>query len=147
MNLQVSGYALGTQAAFIDRKIVTRFEANDMVVFDQKIHAALNGAVRAVCWHYFVDHSICTPTAVRRVVQMRTVHFDYLFEILDFAHVSIFRLMAALNPRPLEYAGVLLWQRSVSQPANDTLATRTVVLPNASITHVVVKAEFFHDCF
>jgi hypothetical protein len=147
MNLQVSGYAFGAQTAFIDGKIVPWLEADDMIVFDKKIHAALHPAVWAVCRHNFVYHTVRTPTAVRRVVQMWTVGFDYLFEMLDFAHASIFRLVAALNPRPLKYPCLLLRQRGIRQPTYDSLAARTVILPNASITHLVVKAEFFYDCF
>ena len=81
MNLQVSGYAFGTQPAFIDRKIVAWLETDDMIVFDQKIHAALHRAVRAMCRHDFVYHAVRTPTAVRRVMQMWTEGLDDLFEI------------------------------------------------------------------
>ena len=89
MNLQVSGYAFGAQTAFIDGKIVSWLEADDMIVFHQKIHAALHRAVRAVCRHDFVYHAVRTPAVVRRIVKMWTEDFNYLFEMLDLAHKLI----------------------------------------------------------
>src|SRR5215217_2206034 len=145
MNLQVSRHSLGTQTAFVHREIVARLKPNNMIVFDQQIHAALHGAVRAMGWHNSVYHTIRTPPAVRRVMQVWTVSLDYLFEILYFTHASIFRLVATLNARPLKYASILLWQRGICQPTYDSLAARTVVLPDVSITHLVIKAEFLHD--
>src|SRR5688500_1962364 len=86
VDLQVSGYAFWAQAAFVDRKIVAWLETDDVIVLYQQVHAALHSAIRAVGRHHFVDQSICAPASVRRIVQMRTVGFDYLFQILYLAH-------------------------------------------------------------
>jgi len=37
-------------------------------------------------WYYFVDHAICTPSAVRRIMQVRTELFDNLIQVFDSAH-------------------------------------------------------------
>ena len=91
MNLQVGRYALGTEAAFINREIVTRLETYDVIVLDQKIHAALHRAIRTVRWYNSIYHAIRAPASVRRIMQMRTKGFDDLSEILYLAHKSISR--------------------------------------------------------
>lgn len=60
-----------------------------MIVLDQQIHAALDRTVWAVCGHNFVYYAIRSPAAVRRIMQMRSVGFDDLFEILYLAHKLI----------------------------------------------------------
>jgi hypothetical protein len=37
-------------------------------------------------WHHAIDHAIRTPSAVRRVMQMRAIRCDDLFQIFDSAH-------------------------------------------------------------
>jgi hypothetical protein len=57
-----------------------------MIIFHQQIHAALHGAIGAVSWHDFVDDAISPPSAVRRVVKMRTILCEDLIEMFDSAH-------------------------------------------------------------
>src|SRR5215510_1230291 len=89
MNLQVSGYAFWTKSPFINRKVVSRFKSDHVVVSDEQIHPALHGAIRTVRRHDLVDDPIGLPAFVRRVMQMRTVLADDLVEILDSAHKSL----------------------------------------------------------
>src|SRR4051812_23901144 len=61
MYLQVGRHALRAEAAFVDGKIIARLEADDVVVLDQKIHAALHRAVGAMCGHDAVYDAVCAP--------------------------------------------------------------------------------------
>src|SRR5438034_9312907 len=114
MNLQVGRYTLWTQTAFVDGKIVARLESNYGIAFDQQIHAALHGTVRAMRGHDLVDHAIGAPAAIRRIMQMRSKGFNDLFEIFDLAHSSVLSIVAAVNAGTLKYSGVLLRQRGIS---------------------------------
>jgi hypothetical protein len=86
MRLQVSGHALGTKTSLVDRKIVTRLKADELVFFDEQIHPALYGAVRTMRRDDFVDGAISLPTVDGRIVEVRTVLLDYPFEVLYFTH-------------------------------------------------------------
>ena len=72
VNLQVCGNALGTKAAFVNRKIVSRLESDDLLILDKQVHAALDAAVRAVCRHDAVYFSIRKPAVGRGIVKMRS---------------------------------------------------------------------------
>src|SRR5262245_7705903 len=89
VNLQISCDAFGAKPALVHRKVITRLETDDVIVLHQQIHTALNRAVRTVRRHDSVDHAICTPTIMRRVVEMRPKLFYDLFEIADLAHALL----------------------------------------------------------
>src|SRR5436309_15929151 len=86
MHLKISGDAFRTESPFINGKIVTRLNTDNMVPLHKKIHAALYSAVRTMRRHNFVYHSICSPSTIRCIVQMRSVFVDDLIEMFDFAH-------------------------------------------------------------
>src|SRR5678816_2785099 len=86
MDLEVSRYSFRTQAPFVDGKVVTRLHAHNVIVFDQQIHTALHRAIRTVSGHDAIDHAISTPTIMRRVMQMRTIRLDDLFQMFDSTH-------------------------------------------------------------
>ena len=65
VNLQVSRDALRAEAALVHRKVVARLEPDDMVLLDQKIHAALHTAVRTVRGHDSVNDPVGAPAVVR----------------------------------------------------------------------------------
>ena len=71
--------AFRTKTTFVDRKIVTRLEADDVIILNQQIHAALHGAVRAMRRHNLINDAVSLPTLVRRVVQVRSELLDHLF--------------------------------------------------------------------
>src|SRR5207237_6339173 len=71
VDLQVSSNSLGAKTALIHWKVVTGLDANDMIVLNQKVHAALHRAVWTMRRHDFVDHSIRAQAIVRRIVKMR----------------------------------------------------------------------------
>src|SRR6266567_5509505 len=78
---------------------------------------------------------------------MRSEGFDNTFEITDLTHSSVLRLVTAVNSRPLKYANLLLQQICVRKSANDALAARTVVLPNMTVTHRVIKPQLIDHGF
>src|ERR1700686_1843648 len=118
-----------------------------MIVLHKEIHTALDPAVRTMRRHDAIYDPISPPAAIRRIMQMRPEGFDDLFEIFDLAHCSLLSVVPTLDSRPLKYTGILLGQRGVRQAAYDSFAARTVILPNLSITHRVVKAEFVDGGF
>src|SRR5438128_7346430 len=89
MNLQISSDAFGTEAAFVNWKIVSWLDADHMIVFDQEIHPALHGAVRTMGRHNTIDHSIRAPAVIRCIMQMWTVSFDDLIQMFDFTHSEV----------------------------------------------------------
>jgi hypothetical protein len=86
VRLQISGDAFWTEPSFVDRKIIARLKAYDLSFFDQQVHAALHGAVRAMRGHNPVNDAVCAPAVMRRVVQVRPELLNYLRQISDFAH-------------------------------------------------------------
>src|SRR5262249_48841629 len=89
MNLQVSGYAFGAKSPFINRKVISRFKSDHVVVSDEQIHPALHGTVGTMRRYDLVDDPVGPPAFVRCVMQMRTVLADDLVEIFDSAHKSL----------------------------------------------------------
>ena len=86
VNLQVGCNAFWTEPAFVNGKIVSRFEAYHVIVLDQQIHPTLNRTIRTMCRHDAIDDPIGTPTAEWRVVQMWPKCLEDLFEIAYFSH-------------------------------------------------------------
>jgi hypothetical protein len=86
INLQISCDSFGTKAAFIDGEVVPRFESYNVVLFNEKVKAALNRTVRAVRWHYAIDDAVGPPPTIRLVMQVRPKLLDYLFNITDLPH-------------------------------------------------------------
>ena len=93
VDLQVSRDALRAEPAFINRKIVTWLKTNNMILFDQQVHTALDSAIGTMCRDYTINYAVCTPTTVWRVMEMRPVCFNDLIQILYFAHFvsTVFR--------------------------------------------------------
>jgi hypothetical protein len=92
VRLQIGGDALGAQSALIDRKVITRFEPDHVVVFDEQVHTALHATVRAMRRHDLVDLAVRLPTLVRCVVQVRPEFVDDLLKVFDLAHFSSARV-------------------------------------------------------
>src|SRR4030095_3128516 len=106
VDLEVGGHAFWTQAAFVHWEIVARLETNDVIILNQKIHPALYRAVRTMRRHNLVDHTVGTPTVVRRVMKGRPEGFNDLLGFFALAH--ILSIVTTCNSRPLEDSGVLL---------------------------------------
>src|SRR5712692_8740620 len=87
--LKIGCNSLRTKTSFINGKIVTRFEADHVILLDQQIHPALHATIRTMRRHDFVDDAIRLPALIRCVVQMRAVSVDDLFEVFDSAHETI----------------------------------------------------------
>src|SRR5215216_2640609 len=86
MDLEIGRNTFGAQSPFIHRKVVSRLNSDDVVLFHKEIHSALHCAVWTMRRHDFVDDAIRTPAAVRRIMQMRAVSFNNTFEVADFTH-------------------------------------------------------------
>jgi len=84
--LEVGRHALGAKPAFINGEIVTWLDADNMVLLNQQVHAALYSAVGTVGRHHAIDYSICTPTVVGRVMKVRTKCLNDLIQIFDSTH-------------------------------------------------------------
>jgi len=92
VDLEVCGYAFRTKATFVDWKVVARFDADHVISFDEEIHAALNSAIRAMCRHNAIDHTICAPPIVWCVVKMRPIRLNDLIQMFDSTH-NLFNLL------------------------------------------------------
>src|SRR6185369_11065161 len=88
MNLQIGSHTFWTEPAFVNWKVITRLNTNNVISFDKQVHSALHCAIRAVSWHHTIDHAIRAPAAMRRVVKMRTKVLDDLIQMFDFTHQS-----------------------------------------------------------
>src|SRR6185369_9624502 len=89
MHLQVSGYTFRTKPSFVNGKVIARLDANHVIVFNEQVHSALDGAIGTVSGHDAIDHAIGAPAAVRRVVKVRAKLLDDLIQMFDFTHESI----------------------------------------------------------
>jgi hypothetical protein len=76
--LQVALHALGAQLALVERELVPRLEADDLVVLDLQDDAALLAAEAAVGLHLPVGVDAGVPAARRRLVEVRAVAGDQL---------------------------------------------------------------------
>ena len=72
MSLQISGYALRAEPSLVNRKVVARFEADQVSLFNEQVQSALNGAVWAMCWNHFVNNTVRMPAAYRGIVKVRS---------------------------------------------------------------------------
>ena len=84
-----AGRAFGTEPAFINWKVVARLNPDHMVLLNQKIHAALYAAIRAMSRHDFVDDPIRAPAAIGRVMKVGPIGLNDLIEIFYFTHTEI----------------------------------------------------------
>ena len=91
MYLQVRRDAFRTQPALVDRKVIARFDANDVILLDQQIHPALHSTIWAVRRHNPINHPIGVPAPVGRVVKVGSIRLDDLIQIFDSTH--------SLNPQ------------------------------------------------
>ena len=91
MNLQIGGDTLGTESAFVNREIVSRFKPNNVIVLNQQIHPTLYCAVGAVRRYDFVYNPVRAPAVEWRIMQMRAESFHNLFEMLYLTHNLISR--------------------------------------------------------
>ena len=77
--LHVTLYAFRAKLALVHRKFFPRLEADDFVVFDLELNAALHAAEAAVRLHQLIGLGRA-PAAGRRVVRRRAVKLDvFLF--------------------------------------------------------------------
>ena len=76
--LQVPFDALRAQLAFVERKLVPRFEADHLVVVNLQLDAALLAAEATVRLHHAVDLEPRVPSARRRLVEVRSIAGDQL---------------------------------------------------------------------
>lgn len=86
MDLQVSCDSFRTKPSFINRKVVTRLDTYDVIVFNEQVHAALHCAIWTVGRHDAIDHTIRAPATMRGVVQMRPIFLNDLLEMFDSTH-------------------------------------------------------------
>ena len=69
--LHVTLHALGTELSLIERKIFPRLEADNLVVLDLQVNAALLAAKAAVRCYQFVGLALILPAAGRRPLRRR----------------------------------------------------------------------------
>src|SRR5262245_8715320 len=146
VGLQISGNTFWTKTPFVYRKLISGFQADDMVVLDEKFHSALHPAVWAVRRDDLVDLTVGLPTAVRLIVKMRPKAFDNVFEVLDLGHTFV-SLLVPFGAGPMKDRFDPFRHSRISKTAHDALAARAIILKRAAICHSIVKPQFLDDIF